>query len=312
MNLNKVLPMSIIVLFVLGIGLLLLNNQSQKRAGSENINTIKVVASFYPLYEFALHVGSNRVTVINTTPAGTEPHDFEPTSQDIASIHAANIFLYNGSGFDPWAEKIEEELTQKGVTVVNLSKHIDLLENQEEDYEESQFDPHFWLDPVLAQKEAEVIRDALIKADPVNENEYKANSALLIGMLSDLDKRFQVGLASCQLREVVTSHAAFGYLANRYNFKQIGISGLSPDEEPSPQRMGEIAQLAQEKKIKYIFFETLVSPKLSETIANEIGAQTLVFNPLEGLTEEEIASGIDYTSIMEDNLNNLKIALSCQ
>jgi zinc transport system substrate-binding protein len=133
-----------------------------------------------------------------------------------------------------------------------------------------------------------------------------------LALLSELDEKYRIGLAECAIRDAVASHAAFGYLAKRYNLNMINIAGLSPKEEPSPRRMAEIAELARAKNIQYIFFETLVSPKLAETIAREIGAQTLVFNPIEGLTDQELAAGEDYISIMEKNLANLRTALRCR
>lgn len=291
-----------IFLCILGvIGLVLFVSGSNKKE-KERKNRITVITSFYPLYEFANAVGGEQIDVVNLVPAGSEPHEFEPTSQQIASLYLAHIFLFNGSGLDPWAEKIQEELIKKGVAVVHMSKHIDLLKN----------DPHFWLDPVLAQQEVEVIRDTLIQIDSSNEKNYRDNANVYLAKLSELNKKYKDGFIACQKQEIITSHAAFGYLAKRYDFTVISISGLSPEEEPSPKRMGEIATLAREKQIQYIFFETLVNPKLSETIAHEIGAQTLVFNPIEGLTEEDIHSGKDYISIMEDNLTNLKLARSCQ
>jgi zinc transport system substrate-binding protein len=190
-----------------------------------------------------------------------------------------------------------------------MSDHFQLLPGADG---ETQTDPHFWLDPVLAQEEVQIIRDALIKVDPANAQYYDKNAEGYISQLQALDKKYQDGLASCALKDVVTSHAAFGYLAKRYNLNQIAISGLSPDQEPSSSQMVEIAREAKQKNVKVIFFETLVSPKLAETIAREIGAQTAVFNPLEGLTDQEIKEGKNYISVMEDNLNNLRTALQCK
>ena len=273
---------------------------------------IKVVASFYPLAEFAKQVGGNNVEVVNMTPPGAEPHDFEPSPQDIVNAYSSNLFIFNGSGFDPWAEKIRPELENKGVAVINMTEYFDLLkgveeheEAEEKDHEAEETDPHIWLDPVLAKKEVEIIRDALKKIDPINSELYESNATQYLTQLSVLDKKYKDGLASCNLRDLVASHGAFGYLAKRYALNVVSIAGFSPEEEPSPKRMAEIADLARSKKINYIFFETLVSPKLAETIAREIGAKTLVFNPIEGLTEDELEKGANYISVMEENLNNL-------
>lgn len=283
-------------------GILLLGFFYYRRAPSPTDVNLSVVTSIYPLFEFAHKVGGNRASVLNIVPPGVEPHEFEPTSQDLAAIYRAKLFIYNGGSIDGWAQKIEKDLLQKGITVLNISSNIGQLLT----------DPHFWLDPVLAQKEVEVIRDTLIKIDPNHKDDYLKNSEVYLNDLTELDSIYRKALSSCELKEVITSHDAFVYLAKRYGFTTISIAGMSPEEEPSPKRMGEIAKLAKNKNIKHIFFETLVSPKLSETIAREIGAQTLVFNPLEGLTDIDVREGKNYLSLMRENLKNLKIALICQ
>lgn len=291
-----------ILLIALLAGILLLGFFYYRRAPSSIDVNLSVVASFYPLFEFANKVGGNRASVISIVPPGVEPHEFEPTSQDLVAIYRAKLFIYNGNSIDGWAQKIEKDLLQKGVTVVNMGSNIG----------QSMTDPHFWLDPVLAQKEVEVIRDTLIKIDPNHKDDYLKNSEAYLKDLIELDRIYREGLSSCELKEVITSHDAFAYQAKRYGFTTIPIAGITSEEEPSPKRMGEIAGLAKNKGIKHIFFETLVSPKLSETIAREIGAQTLVFNPLEGLTDEEEREGKNYLSLMRENLKNLKTALICQ
>jgi zinc transport system substrate-binding protein len=311
----KKLTISFVVgITVVAIGIFAINKIGQN-ISTENTN-IKVVASFYPLAEFSEKVGGKNVEVINIVPPGVESHDFEPTPQYIAKVYSARVFIYNGSGFDPWAEKIAPELEKRGVSVVNMTQYFELLrteEHKEEEYHEGEeFDPHIWLDPVLVKKQVEIIRDTLKGVDSENAQEYESNAGNYLRELSQLDQKYKNGLASCVIRDAVASHAAFGYLAKRYGLNVVNIAGLSPEEEPSPKRMAEIADLARDKNIKYIFFETLVSPKLAETIASEIGARTLVFNPLEGLTPEDLSAGKNYVSVMEENLTNLKIALQCQ
>lgn len=290
-----------------------------------NSNGITVVGSFYPLAHFAEQVGGDRVTVINITPAGTEPHDFEPTPQDIATIQAAKLFLINGSGLDTWAEKIEPDLANKSVRILKMSNVVDLIENptddehidehaneQVDEHTETATDPHFWLDPTLAQKQVAAIADALAEIDPANADYYQNNAEAYQQQLANLDEQYTSGLATCAKREVITSHTAFGYLAKRYNISVHAISGLSPEQEPSTKQLSELTELAREENINYILFETLVSPRLAETLANEIGAETLVFNPLEGLTEDELHAGATYVSVMENNLQTLRTALECQ
>jgi len=288
----------------------ILSSQSVSR--QTPIKQINVVASFYPLYEFAKHVGGNNVEVTNITPAGAEPHDYEPSPQDIAKIYKAQLFIFNGNGVDSWGDRIQRDLESKGVEVLKISDHVKSLQtNPPGAVKPSGYDPHYWLDPIHAEKQTDLIADALIKIDG-RQAEYHQNRDRFKRQLADLDRQYKAGLARCRLREIVVSHNAFNYLANRYHLSILYISGITPDEEPSPSRMAEIVTFARQKNIKYIFFETLVSPKLADTIASEIGAKTLVLNPIEGLTDQEIAQGKNYISVMEDNLANLRTALQCR
>jgi len=287
-------------------GVLLLTGKSNR----ENVKgKIRVSASFYPLAHFAEQAGGNKIDVVQILPMGIEPHDFEPSPSDIGRIYNSNLFIYNGAGFEPWADKIVDDLEGKGVVILKMSDYFDLLKT---DKDKTVTDPHIWVDPVNAKREMELISEALIKIDKSNENYYQEKSHEYISKLDILNKEMIVGLGDCSRNEIIVSHNAFSYLSKRYNFQTLAIAGISPDQEPSPRSIGETAKLAKEKNIKYIFFETLVSPKLSETLAKEVGAKTLVLNPVESLTSEEIAQNKDYISLMEDNIINLKLALSCK
>ncbi|MEI6510425.1 MAG: zinc ABC transporter substrate-binding protein [Candidatus Uhrbacteria bacterium] len=270
---------------------------------------IKVVASFYPVAEFARQVGGDLVSVSTITPSGTEPHDYEPTARQVAEMYGADLVLYNGGGVDAWADRIAPELKIQGVPAVEMGSAVDLLASSPG--EDAPTDPHFWLDPALAEKEVAFIRDTLSTINAKNAATYARNADAYLAQLSSLDADFVAGLASCHQHTVVTSHAAFAYLAKHYGFDVISISGISPEQEPSAGRLSEIAAIAKAKGVRAIFFETLVSPKLSETIASEIGARTLVFNPLEGLSAEEASAGEDYLSVMRSNLENLKTGMVC-
>jgi zinc transport system substrate-binding protein len=267
---------------------------------------INVVTSFYPLYEFSKRIGGEKADVSILVPAGAEPHDWEPGPQDIIRIESAQIFVYNGAGLEPYVDKIITKTESQKLIVVDSSEGIELIK------EGGTPDPHIWLDPVLAKHQVEAIEKAFIKADPKNSDYYTANAQALKQDLDALDANVSKELAPAKKKVFITSHAAFGYFAKRYGLTQIAIAGLSPDIEPSPAKIAEIVGLAQENKVKYIFFETLVSPKLSETIANEAGAQTLVLNPIEGLSEAQIKQGENYFTIMQDNVKNLKLALEAE
>ncbi|MFZ5824910.1 MAG: metal ABC transporter substrate-binding protein [Bacillota bacterium] len=283
---------------------------------------LKVATSFYPLYEFAKVVGGDKVEAINLVPPGTEPHDWEPTAGHIKLMNSAQVFLYNGAGFEHWVEKTVKSLDTKSLVVVETSKGFELMEGAHEeddghghgkkDDHGEEFDPHIWIDPLGAIHTVEAIRDAFIQADSANKAVYEANAAAQIAKLKELDDEFRAALGQCRTKEIFVSHAAFGYLAHRYGLEQHAIMGLAPDAEPKPKELKRIVDEAKEHGIKYIFFETLVSDKVAKVVAKEIGAQTLVLNPFEGLTDEEIKAGKNYLVVMRENLANLKTALECK
>lgn len=269
---------------------------------------IKVVATFYPLSSIAEGVAGDAADVSSIVPNGVEPHDYEPSSHDVIAIHEAEVFLMNGAGMDAWAEKLKPELEASGVRVVTMSDYAELIAGSDS----GSYDPHIWLDPVVAEKFAVAVRDALSAADPAHFPAYRKNAETVSAKLSALDKAYRGTLLSCAKRGIIISHDACTYLARRYGFTVYAIAGLSPEAEPSPRRIAELADFAKKENIRYIFFETLVSPKVSKTLAGEIGAETLVFDPIEGLSPEGERSGADYFSIMTENLQNLATAMGCR
>lgn len=193
---------------------------------------LHVVASFYPLYEFSSEVAGLYADVTNIMGNGVEPHDFEPSPKDIVEIYSADVFIYNGASIDSWASDLTSELQKKGVTVVDMSKHMQLLpasESRDTDNSTTIFEPHFWTDPVNVKQEVEVIRDTLVAKDPSHANEYKSQSARYEQQLSDLNNEYVSGLSHCALRTIIVSHDAFAYPAKRYNLNALAIAGLTPD-----------------------------------------------------------------------------------
>lgn len=271
---------------------------------------LQVTTSFYPLYFFATQVAGARANVINIIPAGTEPHDYEPSAQDIITMENSKLLILNGGGLEAWGDKIGQTLTPGRTLIVTTGK--DLTTQTLAEGGKSVADPHVWLSPILAKKIVEKIVEGFATVDPDNALYYEMNAQALLLKLSDLDTLYRNGLMACRGTSIVTSHAAFGYLAAAYNFTQISVAGLSPDAEPSPKQIGEIVAFAKNNNVKYIFFESLASPKLSETIAREVGAQTLVLDPIEGLSADVAATGGDYFTQMAKNLENLRTALDCQ
>ncbi len=270
---------------------------------------LQVITSFYPMYFFASQIGGNVADVQNITPAGTEPHDYEPTTRDIVNIENADMLILNGGTLETWGDKIKNELQGKNTIIIVAGE--DLVLKQMEENQKTIRDPHVWLDPILAKQEVEKIEKGFEKTDPKDALYFQENAKMLEDKLTQLDEHYREGLKNCLRKDFVTSHAAFAYLAERYNINQIAIAGISPDEEPSLQKLADISTLINQKSIKIIFFESLVSPKLSETIAQETGASTLTLDPIEGISDDNLKAGHTYLTIMEDNLHALQLALQC-
>jgi len=275
-----------------------------------------VVASFFTLWDFTRQVAGDRAEVVSLVPPGVEPHDWEPTPQDVIQVRKARLFVYNGAGFEQAADRLLKEIAGSGPLPVNTTAGIALLEAPGEarggrDKDHAR-DPHVWLDPVLAGAQVDAITAGLIQADPEGRAGYAERAAAYKAKLAALHADFEAGLRECARRDVVTSHAAFAYLTRRYRLNQVPVLGIAPESEPSPADLARLVRFARQARVKYIFFETLVSPKLAETLAREVGAKTLVLNPVEGLTKEEQAAGKDYLVLMRENLANLRTALECR
>lgn len=278
----------------------------------------EIIASFYPLEEFASNlVGEEKIYPI--IPVGMDPHDFEPTAQDIIKITNSKLLIYNGNGLEPWIEDLLSTEEGEKIKTLNISKFLDSIEVEDDHVEEAhdhhhegKYDPHFWLDPINAIEITNLLARELKTIYPDQKDEIETNSQRYIFELRALDEDYSNQLAECEQRKIVVSHDAFNYPAKRYNFEVVEISGISPESEPSAQKLAEIARLVKDEQIEYIFYETLVDPKLAQLIATEAGASTLVLNPIENLTRQEEEAGEDYLSIMRSNLDNLKLAMKCQ
>ena len=280
---------------------------------------LRVLTSFYPMYDFACKIGGDCIDVTNMVPSGTEPHDWEPSTNDLKNLEKADVFIYNGADMEPWADDL---LVSRSDTlrVVEASENVELRttdgehehahEHEGADHHHGDFDPHVWLDPENAKIEMEAIRDALCAADPENSTVFQSNYEKYAAELDALDAEFREKLAPLPNRTIVVAHEAFGYLCDAYGLTQVGIEGLSPDSEPDPGRMAKVIDFVREHSISTIFFEELVSPKVAEVIASETGAQAKMLSPLEGLSDEQAAAGADYFSVMHDNLAALMEALN--
>lgn len=301
---KKVLFISSIVIVVAFAGFLVYRSFPQKNGVITK--KMQVTTSFYPLYYFASVIAGDKADVYNITPAGSEPHDYEPTFADMVQLEKSKLVILNGGNFEPWTGRVVKNKTGTDSMVLLVSDGLTSLLNTPQTQ-----DPHVWLSPKGAVEQVKRIAHALKKIDPKNSAYYEERMYGLLAKLESLDVQFQTGLKNCARREIVTAHAAFGHLADAYHLEQVAIAGLSPSDEPSVQDIIRITDFAKKHRVKFIFFESLVNPKFAKTLAQEVGAETLVLNPLESLTKEEIEQGKNYFTEMQKNLSHLRIALSC-
>lgn len=292
---------------------------------------INVVTTIYPVYDFATKVGGEAANVTILVPAGSEPHDWEPTPSDMVKIQQADIFIYNGAGMELWVDSILSSVTSEDLIVVNTSdtlalrpadtaheEHEDGAENAHDESEEGAlvehdhgaYDPHTWLDPMNAKEQMRVIKEAFVQADPDRKTLYETNFETYATAFDQLDKEYSDAIDPLPCRNIVVAHEAFGYLCDRYGLTQIPIEGIAADSEPDAARMAEIIDFVNDNKVLVIFSEELLSPKIADAIAAETGASTDVLNPIGGLTEQQIKDGEDYFTIMRKNLKALVRALS--
>jgi zinc transport system substrate-binding protein len=280
---------------------------------SNTTDKVRVVASFYPIFEFVKKIGGDRVEVTSLIPVGTEPHDFDPTVQQVQSAQTADMVVFNGAGFE--GERLRN-LNAK--FVVDTSKGLNLSTSTNGHAEENEhgnevsFDPHIWLDPLLAKQQVEQIRDGLIRIDPRNAEFYDKNANSFMTELDNLDRTIRERLANCEKKDFIAFHDAFGYFVNRYNLTQHSIQGLSPEAEISPQRLQQVIGLAKDTGLDTIYSEELVDSRLANVIAQEIpNGKVLVLSPIEGISMEERNAGIDYLDKMNENIENLRLGLKC-
>jgi zinc transport system substrate-binding protein len=283
--------MRLIVILTFACGLALAACGNSVEGGSTGSGKETAVAAFYPLSFAASEIGGDSVDVKNLTPPGAEPHDLEVSPQDVAEVRDADLVLLLGHGFQPQLE--DAAGNADNVALLLDTPGLEVHSNE---------DPHVWLDPVRYAQVVERIGQLLGKRAAAKELEKR---------LADLDAEYRVGLAHCTRHEIVTSHEAFAYLAERYGLEQIAITGLSPEAEPEPGKLQDVVYLVRERGVTTVYFETLVSPRIAETVARETGAKTAVLDPIEGLTEEEASKGEDYFSLMRANLSSLRAGLGC-
>ena len=281
---------------------------------AEDDGKLDVVASFYPLQLVAQEVGGDLVDVEPLTPPGAEPHDVELSPAQVSDIDGADLVVY-ASGFQPSVDDAVAEVGPKDVVdaaqqadlVAEEHDHEDETDEEHAEHEHEGTDPHFWLDPSRMPAVVDAVAAALTRADPDGADTFRANADALKARFTALDEEYAAALATCQRRTFVVQHEAFGYLAHRYGLEQVGISGIDPESEPSPARLREVGDVVRDEGVTTIFFESLASPKVAQTLAADLGVQAAVLDPIEGVTDDSS----DYFSIASDNLEALRVALSC-
>lgn len=342
MNVRRLIPTTAVAgAVVLGLTALSACSTSDAADGG-NGDKLKVTASFYPMQFLTERIGGEHVAVTSLTKPGVEPHDLELTPRQIGSISESDYVLYL-KGIQP---AVDDAILQSGVKNTVDAATLTTLENHgsevsghdhghegehagEEEHgheeeaheehsegdghnhgEEGGADPHIWLDPVKYAEVAKGVGKSLEKADPDHAADYKKNTDALVAELGELNTAYETGLKNTSTKTFITTHSAFGYLAERYGLTQQGIAGIDPEAEPSPARIQEIHTIAEKEKATTVFFETLASDKTATTLAKDTGLKTGVLDPLEGITDK--SQGADYIEVMESNLAALQKALGAK
>lgn len=319
-------------------------SSSQSSEPATESETLKIYTTLYPLEDFTKKIGGELVEVKNVIPPGADAHTFEPSTKDMVAIAESDAFIYSGVGLETFAETVEESLKDEDVAFINAGKGIEFLEGHneaehtdeevaneethvdehahdeaehtdeeathEEEHAHGDTDPHVWIDPVHSIQLAENIKNALTELHPDGKETFEENFESLQTQLKELDQSFSDVINNASKKEILVSHAAYGYWESRYGIEQISVLGLSPTEEPSQKELEAIIKTAKEHDIKYIIFESNVSSNVTDIVQSEIGAEALSLHNLESLTDEEIKNKDDYFSIMKKNIETLEKALN--
>jgi len=278
----------------------------------------KIIATIFPLKEFAAAVAGEKGQVEQLIPPGAGVHTWQPRPSDLVKIVSSDLFIYIGANLEPWIKDILKEAAGKKTRIIEVAGLMDFKEFEGEREERDRhghglLDPHVWLDFEAAQKICDILADSFSSIDPAGEPYFRANAASYKARLQKLDSDYKAAFQRCAGKTfVLAGHAAFGYLAKRYGLEQVSLYGLSPDAQPSPKRLIEVTELARRLDIKVVFFESSASPDLARTLAHELGARTLVLYPGHNLTRREILEGTTFIDIMKENLRSLKDGLGCR
>ena len=265
-----------------------------------NTNTvsdkIQVYTSFYAMYDFAKQIGGDKADVHILCQPSQEPHEYEPTAQDIANIIDADVFIYNGMGMEHWADSVKETLSGSDIIVVETSNAVDGSGRNT--------DPHIWLNPQNALEQLRAITDAFIKADNGNVDYYTSRFKESEEKINQLTHNYKTAVETFSSKDIVVSHEAYSNMCNAFGLNQLAVNGTDNSEDPTPTRMAEIEKYIKDNNIKYVFTEPLGTSSIVETIAKDTNCEILILDPFEGNTENK-----DYFTVMNENLEALKKAL---
>jgi zinc transport system substrate-binding protein len=320
-----IVALVIITIFVVSMNSNIFEQTKISQNSIQNISNtnskFKVIASFFPMYEFTRNVAGDKADVSVFIPIGEEPHGWEPPTQQVQDVQNSQLFIYNGAGIEAFIPAFLSTGNFQNTTFVRASTGIVMQDADVTHMDPDEAgpviaqggkDPHVWNDPILAQQEVRNIGNAMEKADPANAKYYENNTVAYIAKLAKLDQDIRSGVSNCQLHTFVSFHNAFNYFSQRYNLTDVWVSGLAPEAEVSPQDLERVETLAKQAHVKIIFSEDLVDPKLAQSLAADVSAKTEVLSPLEGINDTEQKEGVTYLDKWYQNLAELKDAMQCQ
>ncbi|WP_032120760.1 metal ABC transporter solute-binding protein, Zn/Mn family [Clostridium amazonitimonense] len=298
-KLYKIMIPLFLLVFLAGCG----STQDAEKTDNKVDKRVAVVASFNAMAELTKAIGGDKIELTTIVPSGVEAHDFEPKPRDIASLSKASLFIYNGLGMEPWAKDMLKSIDNKNLEIIEAFKEADLIKNSGEEIgEHGEFDPHVWLSLKEAKVQANSIKEGLIKVDSNNKDYYESNYKEFSKKIDDLKAEYEKKITSLERKDLVTGHAAFAYLCRDFGIQQHSVEDVFAEGEPTSQKIKELIDLSKKIKIKTVFMEENASPKVSETIAKEVGAKVDTINTLE--------SEGDYINTMKENLEKIYNSLT--
>lgn len=305
-----------VLAIIMSLGLISCSNNIKKEEVNKYNDKIKVYATIFPVYDFAKNIGKDKIELNYIVPPSSEPHDYEISAKTIKDIQNADLLIKNGLGIDGFSDNIKSEsdklnilVASEGIEKITYKEEGHDEDQIEEEHEHGKYDPHVWLNINNAIKECENIKNEFIKIDSKNKGYYEENYNNYVKELKDLQEEYNANLKDIKNKTILVYHDAYGYLCKEYGINQISITGINPNQEPSMSKIAKLTNYAKDNNIKYILFDGLVNPKVSQTIANEAKIDTEILYSLDGITKDDFNNNEDYISLMERNLETLKIVL---